>query len=303
MIDTILNRIGKNVPTQKKKIEKFFAEYPDARGELDSFLGRYRPFMQKNSISLETVVDSYLELVNQMMHSRLEFLRTGQYPMKSQQVAYNDIYMNNDTMQQYMLGLALSYFLWRHQFQLFIFYRKNVQKAVNGTRFLEVGCGHGLLLVELLSRMSEQAVVDVVDISGQSLVMTQNLLHASFPGDNRSRFFHSDILNFKAELTYDFITIGEVLEHVENPRLLLSKLAGLLAADGRIFVTTCANCPAIDHVYHFQDVQQIVNTIDDAGLEVVDEIIAPSEKKDPEYLKKNRVDISYAAILKRKAIQ
>ncbi len=300
MIDHILERIGKQVPTQKKKIEGFFDEIPQARAGLAEFLNLYLPFMRKEEISIDTVVDSYLELVRQMLHSRLEFMRTGRYPAHSQKAALDEIYRNKSTMQQYMLGLALSYFLWRHQFLLLTFYRDGIRSLAGRQRFLEVGCGHGLLLVELMGRASGKSKIDVVDISSQSIEMTANLLKTSFADDRRCEFFHCDIFDFQAAEQYDFISMGEVLEHVERPKELLAKLAGLLAPDGRMFVTTCANCPAVDHVYQFEDIQQIQGVIAEAGLEVVADIVAPSEKKDLHYLMKNKVDISYAAMLKRR---
>lgn len=301
MIDHILERIGKKVPTQRKKIEGFFGEYPQARAELAQFLSLYRPFMTQEQISLDMVVDSYLALVSQMLHSRLEFLRTGRYPARSQAVALEEIYRNRSTMQQYMLGLALSYFLWRHQFQLLMFYRQTLENLAGGNRFLEVGCGHGLLLVELMNRTGGDSTIEVVDISRQSLDMTANLLKASFANDRRCAFFHCDIFDFQVEGGYDFISMGEVLEHVERPRELLARLAGLLAPEGRLFVTTCANCPAVDHVYHFEHVEQIREVISQAGLQVEAELTAPSEQKDMGYLVKNRIDISYAATLRRRA--
>jgi 2-polyprenyl-3-methyl-5-hydroxy-6-metoxy-1,4-benzoquinol methylase len=303
MIDEILDRIGKSVPTQKKKIEKFFVECPDAKVELAEFLKKYEPFMVKECISIDIVVDSYLELVNQMLHSRLEFVRTGCYPSQSQKIAQNAVYSHKSTMQQYMLGLALSYFLWQHQFKLLRFYRESIRHVGPCKQFMEVGCGHGLLLVELLNHSSTSSCIDVIDISQQSIDMTKRLLETSFLNNRNCKFFNCDVFDFQTDQRYDFITVGEVLEHVDKPLDLLSKLGALLAPDGQIFISTCANCPAIDHVYHFKNVQEIIDIIAKAGLIVESEIVAPSEKKDIQYLEKNKVDISYAAILKREVCE
>jgi 2-polyprenyl-3-methyl-5-hydroxy-6-metoxy-1,4-benzoquinol methylase len=59
--------------------------------------------------------------------------------------------------------------------------------------------------------------------------------------------------------------MGEVLEHVEDPRQLLRRAASFVRSGGRLFVTTCANCPAIDHVYLFKSVQEIRDLIASAG--------------------------------------
>lgn len=300
MKDMVISLIGKHAPTQKKKIERFFSACPNAEIELAKFLEMYKPFMQKESISIEIIVDAYIDLINQVVHSRLEFIRNGRYPAKSQDTALDEVYSNKSTMQQYMLGLALSYFLWKHHFQLLCFFREHVKKTGTNKQILEVGCGHGLFLVELLQSVSTETNVTVVDISLKSIEMTKSLLHAVMPHQlDNILFYHLNIFDFEAESAFDVITLGEVLEHVDNPLELLKHLASLLSDTGSIFITTCANCPAIDHVYHFKNIDDIKDIVAKAGLTIETELIAPSEDRDMHYLVKHQLDISFAAILKK----
>jgi 2-polyprenyl-3-methyl-5-hydroxy-6-metoxy-1,4-benzoquinol methylase len=98
---------------------------------------------------------------------------------------------------------------------------------------------------------------------------------------------------------YDFITMGEVLEHVEDPLTILQSLKRLMHQDSRLFITTCANSPALDHVYHFTCIDDIRNLLKQAGYHIVTEVIAPSEDKSPDFIVKHKLAVSYAAILKR----
>ena len=55
---------------------------------------------------------------------------------------------------------------------------------------------------------------------------------------------------------FDFITMGEVLEHVNAPDKLLEKINNLLSKNGKVFLSTCVDCPTIDHVYHFRSIAE-----------------------------------------------
>ena len=68
-------------------------------------------------------------------------------------------------MTQYMLGLALSQFLWKHHYQVFSFYRRHVRDIAPIEAALEVGSGHGLFLLDLMAAHPDVGRVDVVDIS------------------------------------------------------------------------------------------------------------------------------------------
>ncbi len=60
-----------------------------------------------------------------------------------------------------------------------------------------------------------------------------------------------DFLEYDFNEQFDFITIGEVLEHVENPKNFLNKARKILSDDGNIFITVPINGPAVDHIYLF----------------------------------------------------
>jgi hypothetical protein len=62
-------------------------------------------------------------------------------------------------------------------------------------------------------------------------------------------------------------------------------------------VTTCANAPAIDHVYLFNNINEIRTLIKEAGFSIHKEIVAPSEDKSWEEIESQKIDVSYAALL------
>ena len=300
MKNEILDIIYKKLPTQEKKIKKYFQEIPNMEKDLESFLAIYKEFMKVENITSEKLANAYLEMLDQMMFCRKEFVTTGEYLTKSQTEAFSNTYDNEEVMTNYMLALALSQFIWKHHYLVFNFYKDIIQKINNEDNILEVGSGHGLFLLELLKITDKSKIIDVVDISKSSIRMTKNIIKSINTDYMENIHFHtSDINDYKANKRYNFITMGEVIEHVNDPFSILKNLYNLLSDDGQLFITTCVNCPAIDHVYHFKNIEEIKVLIKKTGFKIDMELIVPSEDKSEKYLEKFKVDIIYSAVLKK----
>ena len=94
--------------------------------------------------------------------------------------------------------------------------------------------------------------------------------------------------------------MGEVLEHVEEPTYLLNKLNTLLNDQGLAFISTCVDCPTIDHVYHFKSVEEIREMLKLCQFEIVGEKILPVEELPMDEIIKRKITINYSAVIKRK---
>lgn len=298
MIDALLAYIDDRHPIHFRKISKNLASTPGMREDLAAFLDVYARYMRDRSIDERQLADAYLTMVNQMTEARLDFVRTGKYPAETQAAAVEAVYGNTAVMTQYMLGLALSQFLWKHHYEVFSFYRRQIRAIAAIGTALEVGSGHGLFLLDLIAAHPEVERVDVVDISATSLSLTEGLLRTiAAPAAAKVGWVNADIAAFAPATAYDFITMGEVLEHVPEPARVLAALKALLTPGGRIFMSTCANCPTVDHIYHFETVDEIRSMIAGAGLSIAHESVVPSEDLSDEDLARYRLDILYAAIL------
>lgn len=95
--------------------------------------------------------------------------------------------------------------------------------------------------------------------------------------ENKIKYIIMDMLDYNTNKRLDFITMGEVLEHVNYPEILLSKFNKLLSDNGHGFISTCVNCPTIDHVYHYKCVNNIREMLNNNGLIIKDELILPVE--------------------------
>lgn len=298
MINQLLACIAERNPMHATKVVSNLDRIAGMRDDLDRFLHDYAPFMQRQGIDGSRLCDAYLAMVGQMTEARLDFARTGKYATEFQEQAIAGVYSNAPVMTEYMLGLGLSQFLWRHHYLLFDFYRTQIASLGTQRRALEVGSGHGLFLLEFVSAHPELRAVDVVDISETSLELTASLLATIRPDLSVPiRFIHSDVAAFGPEQAYDFVTMGEVLEHVRDPGGLLASMKRMLKPGGTMFISTCANCPTIDHIYHFKTVDEIRQMIVDQGLRIEHQIVVASEDLSDEDLRRYKMDILYGAIL------
>ena len=295
----ILAAIVQRMPSQEKKIGAAWAKYPEMRQELKLFLRQVEPVLAELDLREADLADSYVGMLEEVLAARLEFTRTGTYSCPDFATAQITVYQDRRRMTAYMLGLALSYFLWGHHFELLSFYRDMLNELPAGPRCLEVGSGHGLLAANLLERRPDWLALDILDISPASLALSRSVLERLVPAGRRNglAFILGNVFETPVDGVYDWITMGEVLEHVEDPLALLAVVRQSLAPHGRFFVTTCVNSPAVDHIYQFHTVDEIRRLVRQAGLTVVAEQIAPSLDRPLAYMEKNRLDVSYAAVL------
>ena len=249
--DAMVDLVGKRSAFQKKRLDAYVASRDAAFFEdAERFAVRYGDFLESQGISVSEAVDAYLGLCNDMMRCQVAFMRTGRYPTASATDAARAVYDDPRRMLPYMIGLALTQFLWETHRGIFLFFVEELRARRDRIRtYLEIGPGHGLLLDRAISELPHGTRFTAVDISATSMDITNRIIRHFWAGAGAVDARVADIMAVDLPGGYDFVTMGEVLEHVDAPAPLLRKLGALLAPGGRAFVSTCANCPAVDHVY------------------------------------------------------
>jgi ubiquinone/menaquinone biosynthesis C-methylase UbiE len=299
-IEFILNYIYKKSPLQRKKIDSFLVNRDNKfNEEFEDFLVLYIGYLENNKLNIEYGIDAYLKMVNDMFRSQVHFMRTGKYPVSKSKEAVNNVYNNSTEMLSYMTGLALSQYLWSTHYEMFS-HLKNELNA-NKSRinsYLEIGPGHGLFLKNAIDILDENVDMTAIDISPISLDISKSIIKHFF-SEKQINYINKDMLELNLDASYDFIVMGEVIEHVEKPQLLLNKITMLLSDDGRAFLSTCVNCPAIDHVYHFHTVDEIRSMFLSCGLSIVSEKVLPVENMPMSEIVEKKITINYSAIVER----
>lgn len=297
-IEYLLSRIEDKNPAHFVKLKENLKDLGDDYFNLaNPFYEKYEKYLKANQLTLDYGIDFYLKMIEAMLEERLAFIRNGTYSNTSFEEVEKNVYATPEVMSYHMHGLVLAQFLWFDQYERIRFFVDHIPKYFNsGKNYLEIGGGHGLYIYKALQLLPTNTTFDLVDISESSLKIAKGILDT-----DKVNYYLKNIFDFSNNDVFDFITIGEVLEHVENPKELLMKIGSHLSEDGVCYLTTPVNAPMIDHIYVFNEEQEIRDLLNDAGFEIIEEKIVISEKITAKKAIKYKVPIMYAAFIKKRA--
>jgi 2-polyprenyl-3-methyl-5-hydroxy-6-metoxy-1,4-benzoquinol methylase len=267
----IVTMIKAEMPWHSKNLERAMRVVEDA----DVLAADdYITYLLRNH-DLDFLVASYRTIVDDANTEQLEFRRTHRYRHSTFAAVAGSVYFDQDYMTRYMVGLGLSYFLWPNQIQIRRFFRQTLPR-LSGGKYLEIGPGHGMFLLQALQQSSYDRFLGV-DISPSSIALTQDVVRTI--GQAKANELDLLQMDFLAADTldgpYEAIVMGEVLEHVEQPGEFLRRIGDLAAKESHIFITTCVNTPAVDHIYHFRTVDDVENLIMESGLSIRQAEVVP----------------------------
>lgn len=297
-LQEILDYIRVKNPMHYKKLKKnitFDNEQYVSRAE--SFFESYVDILKKEGKDLPFALDCYLKVCNDVMFEQLRFLETGAYTSTSFDEVNERVYNNPEVMSYYMHGLLVSQYLWEHHYKILEFFFNSIDRFTKDVKHvLEVGGGHGLYTNEVIAHLNTGYHYTMVDISETSIEMSK-----TFVKGEKVDYILQDIYQYQTEKKFDFIIMGEVLEHVEDPIGLMKKLHALGSDDAIAFITAPCNSPAIDHIYLFRNPAELIALYNEAGWEVALDLIASSESKKDVSVDNPLVPVMYAAFLKKKS--
>ncbi len=273
-----------------------------ALGHLDesdySDFEKYLAYCLAKGLSVTFLAESYLFIVDEMMREQLYFRKHGSYRYSSYAEVADSVYMNSDYMSKYMYGLAISGFFWPNHIAIRRFFATEFCPGRRGN-YLEVGPGHGWFLSKAME-VGDFDRLTGVDLSTESVNQTASIIDY-FHNDQTDRIdlHQADFLEADTLVVggYDAIVLGEVVEHVEHPELFLRRARDLAAANGSLFVTTCMNAPAVDHIFLWRDVASFENLLAECGLKIVNALRLPYEGKTLEESLDQALPVNVAYVL------
>lgn len=270
-LNSILEEISKKDKLHSKKIQgnvsTLIEQFPS---QFDELLGLVSNYFFTLNLNAERVATDYLKMIRDMRSEGLYFYKHGKYRCENQHIANEYVYSKPDVMSYYMNALLVSQILWKHHFTIFMFFQghlKTLFKDHPNLTILDIGPGHGFFSYLVKKEFPSYEKLDVVDISETSLEMTRKII--GYDAD-KINYYHKDIFDYDDSNKYDFIVLGEVVEHLDNPKDILMKLSRLLKPEGYLWITTPTNSPALDHVYLFNNKEEVFALVEDSGLVTVD---------------------------------
>lgn len=224
-------------------------------------------FYESQGFSINEQVQAYLLFLDDTIEESKYFVENGRYRYSKFNEVAENVYFNQDYMTKYMLGLALSTYLWEQHLDVLRWFKLQITSC-KCESYLEIGPGHGEYFLIALEN-TDMKKYTAIDISETSIDLTKKYVSFMRACKNKScEFLCEDFLIFKSRTPFDMIVMGEVLEHVEEPVDFLTKIRQLFSGNGKILITVPVNAPAKDHIYLFKSMEEVFDKVRLAGLAV-----------------------------------
>ena len=129
-VGKVISIISKKSPLQRKKL----VQYIKAKDKLfitdfEKFLTDYDGYLATEKLRIEYAIDSYLKMCDDMVKSQIYFMKTGKYPLSDEEQAFHKVYDNDNEMKSFMIGLALSQFLWSTHYQMYKYFVRSIKRS------------------------------------------------------------------------------------------------------------------------------------------------------------------------------
>jgi 2-polyprenyl-3-methyl-5-hydroxy-6-metoxy-1,4-benzoquinol methylase len=296
LVDDFTSRVATTNPLHNSFMTRSLRSMrEDTRAELTGYLS----YCLSNGISLEYLVTSYNTIVNDTLIEQIFFEENKRYRWSRFDELAHSVYFDEEYMRRYMYGLAITAFLWPNHVALHDFFIRTFPEGQKGT-YLEIGPGHGYYFMQA-ARLGDFERLLGVDISPASVTLTRDIVrHFGIEQKCRAEIVETDFLTFHEENEeYSCIVMGEVLEHVEDPGRFLLAIARLSRPSTHIFVTTCMNAPAVDHISLFRRGKDVEDIITSNGLHIVDSCYVPYLGKTLAECEENGLAVNVGYVLRK----
>jgi SAM-dependent methyltransferase len=218
-------------------------------------------------------VESLAEYTVMYLKEQLRFEKTGKYASDDFDEIRSKVYDNPEVMRRFYLeGLMLTHAFWPIHLDIHaLFSGSFLPRVPDGGEGLEVGFGHGLYLLEILTERPRTRTSSF-DISPYSVEYATRLLTAGGVEPGRFDLALADVREPlpPPDASRSWAVFAEVLEHIPNPAEALRELWRVLAPGAPLFATTVLFSSAIDHITQFESAEQVEGLLSLAGFDIAD---------------------------------
>ena len=252
----------------------------------------------KNGQNTKYLSECYGLITRDILREQIYFKRHSRYRYSRFDEISQSVYFNDDYMNRYMTGLALTSFLWPNHIAIRSFFSEKLPKNMSGS-YLEIGPGHGFYMMMAMRDTSYSRFLGI-DISPASVDLTNRILcDSTFGSFSDYEIVEKDFLNWSTDQKFNAVVMGEVLEHVESPTNFLKKINEFANENAFIYVTTAINAPAIDHIYLYRSENEVEEHILSGGFRIKERLLYPYYGTTLEKSKENSLPINIALILEK----
>lgn len=259
----------KEKPVFAKEIRRTYENHTELFNELAAHLLEWA-FAALGDEFVQKLIEGYCLFVVDVNRSQKFYESTGRYLNNSYEDVFNVTYNSPDFMNLYHWGVFTTTFAWQHHLEIYKFYRDNflniLLKSDAGT-IIDLGCGSGVWHFLALRRLPGWSTT-AVDISETSISLSQKMAIKVIPSRNIN-YVIADAITWNAQQNFDVGISFFLLEHLENPSLLMNNFCRLIKPGGFGFLTCALTAAEIDHIYEFKRESEVVILAENAGFRVI----------------------------------
>jgi ubiquinone/menaquinone biosynthesis C-methylase UbiE len=254
--------------------------------ELFSQLGSLMLNWAKNFIGKDyekILADGYSYFVVDVNKSQMAYEKSGKYRYNSYREVYDATYNNSPHMQKYHWGVYVTTFAWEHHLLIYRIFKEMFISRLDkdNINIIELGSGSGIWGFLVMSHLPDSRITGI-DISSTSVHIARDMAVKNHFG-NRSNYMIEDALAFKGDREYDAGISCFLMEHLENPQILLDSLCSNLKTGGYAFVTCALTASEVDHIREFRRESEVVLMAEKAGFRVISIFSSAPKKYSPDY--------------------
>jgi SAM-dependent methyltransferase len=228
------------------------------------------------------MVDAFVRFTTSVNMAQARYERAGHYENKTFQDCLDGLYNETESMDDYLLGVYLTNFLWAHHAEICFRYEDQFLKRLRDAESLvEIAPGHGGWGALALKHLPDARLVGY-DISPSSIRLATELMHGAGFAD-RAGYELRDALDLDAvpAESADAVVCNFLVEHLERPERLFAVIHHLLKPIGCAFVTGAITAAQVDHIYEFRYESELVRMAEAAGLRVTETFSAAPRRTLP----------------------
>jgi 2-polyprenyl-3-methyl-5-hydroxy-6-metoxy-1,4-benzoquinol methylase len=219
---------------------------------------------------LDILIEGYCTFVMDVNRSQEKYEKTGKYENSSYKEVFQRTYNDTDFMNQYHWGVFVTTFAWEHHLNIYRMFRNDFLPLIRGgdsVSLLDLGCGSGVWHL-LGLKQNPNLAVTAVDISETSISLSRQMAEAA-GYDRLINYLCADAVDFSQESRYDTAISCFLLEHLEEPQLLLQTLSDALHERSYAFITCALTAAEIDHIFEYKYEHEVFQMAYEAGFRIV----------------------------------
>lgn len=219
----------------------------------------------------DKALGGYVEFSIDAAKNQEFFLKRGRYKTANFSEVKRNLYDNAGHMLgNYLPGMFVSHYFWPHHYRMGSRYRREIIPMVRERSprlFVEVGTGSAMYT--LLTMVSLPNVRGIgYDVSPYSVSFGRRVA-AAFGFADRFKFVKQDAFANPPGDKAGYIVSQEVLEHLEDPLTFCKNLCGILKDDGYAYITAAITAAHSDHIYLFNNPEELKLMLETAGFKSV----------------------------------